>query len=623
MIHLPTSYVLRRMEVHHLPFSLPKWLFLIDPELTLRQIQPVEESKRIPAAFDTLRNPHRWLAPDIDYAGAEQEKCLLQTFVNAQIGSKKVRMKSCGAPYLLLLWCQQGKSEIIVSLFNQHNTINLSRILTPDDLKFSEGSPLAWEGLQIDFPSQTTFVQFLSPKDQDAFLGFAQEYFAQIKNRDPRPGEILTFRESLQFYELRGPSLGSGVKCRGQARKSCEVSLYDLIPDKCWKLSRRLVISASPAASKRWCISHWLPSSRVRVQQDDRQVRLMWSDCDHLEQKTDGFYVSNWSYLYKPDQSNRVIDLVFEDRTTAEALVDSILDPFNSPFQTPFVKEIAHFESSAASQKAIVYELSDLDDTGREGYHAVVSINKRPNTNFVSDVYLIYRDFDFVLEDDENFTVMFPQLRAPHYISNKIKMITKPSESSEAPKVEDVTTVPRDAIFHFNNKFDRADFLKHVTGGWQLVFCHLTLAVHLKAHHRLFSKSHENAVIQLWERKVSGQPTRHIFAMRSAHVPGLKWTTCLFSDTQYFKDSVHGSKLVLTHLVLRQGVQIDSNEMKAIGLALPSPQEPRRKWRATIIFKHDEERQEFIKQVEPVLQGWPTRIFPDVEATVASRALHN
>ena len=580
---------------------------LLEFWLILQQVQPIEESKRIPGAFDTLRNLHRFLTPDIDYAGGEREKCLKQVFVNAQIGSKKVRMKSSGAPYLLLLWCQEGKSEIIISLFNQHNTVNLSRTLTLDDLKFNEENSLGWEGLHMEFPSQAAYIQFLTPKDQKAFYNFTYKYFSEIKDRNPQPGETLSFRESLESYEPRNLSSGMPMIGMGQARMSCEISLYDSIPDECWKLSRRLVISSSPAASNRWCVSHWLPNSRVQVQQDDRQVKLIWSDCDYLEQKSDGSHVFHWSYVYKPDHPKRVIDLVFEDCTTAEALVDCILDPFESPFRTPFVKRVAHFESSAASRKAIIYELSDLDETGSEGYHAVVSTKRKPLTNFVSNVFYIYRDFDFVLEDDDKTSAIFPQLRTPHYLSDRTEMMKRPSEDSERPKLQDITTVLHPATFYFNNALDRSEFMEHVTGGWRLILCHQTLAVHLKAHRSPFSKSHVHAIIQLWEKKAGNEPMRRVFAMRSNQVPGSRWTTCRLSDAQGFKEGIQSSKIDLTHLTLKQGAEIDSSNMEATSVAEPEAQTQTRKWRATIIFRDYDSRKKFIGLIQPVIQGWPTR----------------
>jgi hypothetical protein len=53
----------------------------------------------------------RWVAVDLEDAGNEQEKVLYRTFVNASIGGKKSRMRTKGAPYMLLLATREGESE--------------------------------------------------------------------------------------------------------------------------------------------------------------------------------------------------------------------------------------------------------------------------------------------------------------------------------------------------------------------------------------------------------------------------------------------------------------------------------------------------------------------------------
>ncbi len=52
---------------------------------------------------------------------------LFRTFVNAEIGSKALRMKSRGAPYLLILSTKEGDSEPKVTICNQSGTLGLTR----------------------------------------------------------------------------------------------------------------------------------------------------------------------------------------------------------------------------------------------------------------------------------------------------------------------------------------------------------------------------------------------------------------------------------------------------------------------------------------------------------------
>lgn len=69
----------------------------------------------------------RWITVEKDDAGEEEEKVLFRTFVNATIGIKKLRTKSKGAPYMLLLYTKKGESEIQVTVSNQSGSCGLNR----------------------------------------------------------------------------------------------------------------------------------------------------------------------------------------------------------------------------------------------------------------------------------------------------------------------------------------------------------------------------------------------------------------------------------------------------------------------------------------------------------------
>lgn len=64
---------------------------------------------------------------DQEDAGSEQEKVLYRTFVNAGIGGKKSRMRTKGAPYMLLLATREGESEPKIVLCNQTGSFCLER----------------------------------------------------------------------------------------------------------------------------------------------------------------------------------------------------------------------------------------------------------------------------------------------------------------------------------------------------------------------------------------------------------------------------------------------------------------------------------------------------------------
>jgi hypothetical protein len=70
-----------------------------------------------------------------DDAGEEDETVIFRTFVNAAIGGKRSRVRSSGAPYLLLLSTREGESEPKVTICNQSGTLSLTRDITMDDLQ--------------------------------------------------------------------------------------------------------------------------------------------------------------------------------------------------------------------------------------------------------------------------------------------------------------------------------------------------------------------------------------------------------------------------------------------------------------------------------------------------------
>lgn len=101
-------------------------------------MQPEESSDpgtELSPGLDTAR----WIAVNQDDAGSETEKVLYRTFVNAGIGGKKFRMRTKGAPYLLLLATREGESEPKIILCNQSGTLCLQRdcmwYLLPELLK--------------------------------------------------------------------------------------------------------------------------------------------------------------------------------------------------------------------------------------------------------------------------------------------------------------------------------------------------------------------------------------------------------------------------------------------------------------------------------------------------------
>lgn len=62
-----------------------------------------------------------------DDAGDEGEDVLYRTFVDAAIGGKRRRVKTKGAPYILMLSTKEGESEPKVTICNQSGTLGITR----------------------------------------------------------------------------------------------------------------------------------------------------------------------------------------------------------------------------------------------------------------------------------------------------------------------------------------------------------------------------------------------------------------------------------------------------------------------------------------------------------------
>lgn len=89
-------------------------------------LQP-EETLDSSVDFSFGLDNSRWISVDQEDAGSEEEKVLFRAFVNAGIGGKKFRMRSKGAPYMLLLAAREGESEPKIIMCNQSGSLYLQR----------------------------------------------------------------------------------------------------------------------------------------------------------------------------------------------------------------------------------------------------------------------------------------------------------------------------------------------------------------------------------------------------------------------------------------------------------------------------------------------------------------
>ena len=267
-------------------------------------LQPKEETYDDDDLLPGLENG-RWITVEQDDAGEEDETVIFRTFVNAALGGKRSRVRSRGAPYMLILSTKEGESEPKVTLCNQSGTICLTRDITMDDLQeptYSEG-PFSDPQLNTQNPVPLNFgrmdvaVAFTNDVDLDKFMRIPRAYFDAVRRREPRQlteraTETLIFKSSVEIFERLNASTMQPMSPRLQYR-SCDLRVLETTTTERWRTTRRLVISSSAAEKKPWCTELFLPLSRVQVNRQGlaRQAMIKWSDCCHEKSdQTDGNY---------------------------------------------------------------------------------------------------------------------------------------------------------------------------------------------------------------------------------------------------------------------------------------------------------------------------------------------
>lgn len=505
---------------------IPDTAILLKQNLSLLESfeQTVEAKESVPQAMDDLTTAHRWITVDKDHGGFENEKVMFRCWVNAQIGQRDERSKSSSAPYVLLLWTKAGESEIFVSLINQKDTLNLSRKLTVEDLEDWESLGDDATAIELEFPSQPAEVNFLARTHFDHVLEGPKQFFNAVKGRDPRSGELTIFKTILKSYRNTGvpsPYISSHSDTEPMSFDSCELRVYEQMNELCWKTVRRLVISSAADSRKLGSVSHWLPLSNVKVQLEDTTVTVRWSDCGHLEKKDQGNYNPYYSYVYHHDKPNQKIILTFNHAEDAQRFEDSLLYLTETP---PQVLLAGMIENPSAFQETRLYSLFDPDDPDR-GYHGIVHAKKSPKTHHDSQVFYIYRDLDFSFPNQDPTVIDFHNVRVPHYISSRHKMLSRPKERDEtAPEFREVTWTKRTLPMAFSCDEDAVKFLSGLTG-WKLKFYRQCAKLVLTDTSRVRKPktTYKGAEIHLWEKAApeGGQWTQLIARLVECDNPWL------------------------------------------------------------------------------------------------------
>ncbi|KAL9082843.1 MAG: hypothetical protein Q9159_006133 [Coniocarpon cinnabarinum] len=506
--------------------------------------QAIEHPQTVPDALDSLEGASRWLTVDVDSAGGENEKVILRTFVNAEIGSPDMRGKSRSAPYLLIMWSQHARSEILVSLLNQMGTVHLFSTLTQEDIE--------------------------SAFELSNFLEQPKSFFKQIKEREPKPEEFLTFRDGLHSFvehAHRGRASIGGPETV-QSHKSCEVSLYQLIPDLYWKTRRRLVISSAFDATQPWCYSFWLPLAQVQVLGDGTDVELHWSDCNQFRKIPDGNYGFNHSYVYDSRQPNINVILQFQTARAADDFKAAILRPWVIPFEDKGLDLQGVFSSSGGradlpnappvGQELSIWRLMDANRAST--YSSILYTSRLPQSGFVSNVFFMGSDVDFLIEYDVRDSVSFHGLWLPEYISNVVNSKSPP----EVPGFcEDVDWTSASARFDFEPK-EMSRFMSTLIG-YDLIWS--SRAHSIATSTKVGATRYKDVIVSLWKRP-SGVARRELrVTVRWLAATGKKepiWTTTLISTGNGSSCSINSSKVTLNKIQIDRGSQLDTRQLAAV-----------------------------------------------------------
>ena len=555
--------------------------------------QTIEAEESIPAAMDDPISALRWFEIDQDNAGMQNEKVLFRTFVNAQLGNRNIRSKSPSAPYMLLLWTAAETCDMFISLCNQRRSVNLSRKLAAEDLERykARDDPTL---LSIKFPTQEAEIQFLYTEDADGFFAQPLVFFTALEDIKPRSGELAIYQTSLSTYSDSSPRAIHGkFKARtmvSSETSSCGLRVYESMPDKCWKTTRRLVINTPPDSANPECVSHWLPADQIKVVVEGTKVTVKWSDCGQLIKKELGNFLFHYSYIYKADEPNRKIDLDFGNASDAKDFGKCLLFPTEMPPQVTTKTEIL-----SDFQDIRISRLEDVDEPDQQ-YHSIALSKKNPKGPHMTESYYVYRDLDWIFST-KNSTLSiidFPSLQTSHYVSTMPRLQYKPNVSDPTPEFSDVEVGFRAAHFELGCDHDLKRFMHGLTG-WTLKFFRPLSKLQLVEMGHVFrnpKEQYKEVSVQVWEKAAEeGLPWIQL-AVRLREEKTDPWITASLLEARSRSEHSNMSYNVeFPALLLKRGVEVDTKNMTATTRNGSNEGATNRKrWKTTLTFETAERK---------------------------------
>ena len=431
-------------------------------------LQPEEETYDDEDLLPGLENG-RWITVEQDDAGEEDEQVLFRTYVNAAIGGKRYRMRSKGAPYMLLLSTKEGESEPKVTLCNQSGTLCLTRDFTIEDLQDKELpiSPFAGSGISprdaipLSFGRMNITVAFTNEDDLQQFMYIPRAYFDAVKRREPRQlgraTETLLFKSSVEVFEQLKASTMKPMSPR-QVFRSCDLRVLETTCKEGWRTTRRVVISSSAGEPRPWCTELFLPLSRVQIRREGlaRQVTVKWSDCTHEKaDKTDGNYNKIYNYVYDDSNPNIALQLLFRNSQDATDFEQTVLHLSIAPI----------FPTSGTASR-FVYDIADTEPNPKN-YKGLLLIHTRFDWRY-SELFYMYRDTDYQF-DRSTLRVRLPQVYYTDYISTFVDKLYKPPPG-EPPRFSHCEKRVGNTPLDFDDEADAFGFMSALTGNHELIF---------------------------------------------------------------------------------------------------------------------------------------------------------
>ncbi|KAJ5960884.1 uncharacterized protein N7479_008034 [Penicillium vulpinum] len=536
----------------------------------------------------------RWIAVDLEDAGSEQEKVLFRIFVNAGIGGKKSRMRTKGAPYMLLLATREGESEPKIVLCNQSGTLCLERDLVLDDLppliQLANAALTGFPGARISEPVPIKFedmsvsISFQFDGDLAQFINIPKAYFEAVWQREPVDAteftESVIFKCSVDMFEqLNTPTMKSMNP--PIVVKSCEVRILERSFGEAWRSIRRIVITSSAAEKSPRTMELFMPLSGVQINRGDmsRQMLLQWSDtCQARSDKTDGNYNTLHSYVYDDTAPNIGVGIQFGSHEDAENFEKAVLEMNLRP----------EFSWLQPSGSGLIYNVIDAG-TEHKQYKAVLVFRTRTSWRY-SDLYYIYRDTDYTY-DYSSFSIHFPYIYCTDYISTHVDQLYHPESAvtfSHCDKKTSKTTVK------FSNDLEARSFLSSLSPLYELLYCRRIHSLSTKSNPLLFGfqiSGKGSADVQLWRRGTAFQ----LAARWDDSVPD-KWLT-MAVPSKFIDSSKENTQVSLPRLPYLRGMTLDM--MNVMARSPKNSNSKNKEGAMSISFQTSKDRDEFLA----VLQG--------------------